>query len=927
MAELSEELKDLGKSLAFTVLDDLNKDGSISKAETELYKSKYAKLHEFVLQTYENEKNFLARAKQLNHRLMSEKIKLEKSTLETGEDQQTIAKLTEQKQEIIEQYDVIQDREMMLQIGKSELEHDKTEKQTQLEERDEEAQAMAEPQINRAKEDIEMLEKDGELMKEQKEKLQKSLEEYNARIAELEEEVKFNKAVHKSHEGEHSKIRTEPARIRKQAEKFDQAVQSLVEGQKEKDEEIEVMKEQHLKAAAARKEQEDQRTKKQMRLQLMTESSKLTDQSAEDVKKRLDREKNIHVELNLKRVALDQELDELGAESRANNTELASLQKQFDRAKKVFKRTQNDKESVDDSIKPIVEEKTDVEKDSKSQEEELVRQKKLLDDIQAEVDLFIGAYLKQETLEKDKKEELDVVNAQIEEMKKELKVLKMDEQKWAAHYKTLSAQREKLAREASVAYRQCKETAEEVAMKELEETDLKKKHHEISQKQKEFCTMYEVVKTERNKYMTQIQKSSQHLSEMKEKLKILQNEVEILRMESAFKDKQLQRTQREEQQLSVVHDQLQNDKSRITSKGTALNEQVEQYVIEIDKLNSITSSIEKEMVVLRRKYEQAVETRNFTGTQLIDRNDELCILWEKSNIQEKLMQRAEDAMRARSEEIRGLKIDLLEIERQLFVTRNKIPGVPRFVAEVVQLREKVAAVRRETDELSRELENPQSSLRKWRKLGGEDLDAGTLKIKIADLEERLNDKKEGLLEKELILEEVTALSDKLRMQAVDGRQGTMELSQKVNLFQSRIKDVTRKMMATVSELSMHQATAHKLEQERDYLCDTAIVARERLQEGEPPTDSADAEFEKMLLTERQRELDKVAAQQRRQEDEIMNSNFTRTTAEPRVNAYIPNGEEDHGLPKAYGNNAPFKPSLPGSTMRHIRKPNPKPIEI
>ena len=47
----------------------------------------------------------------------------------------------------------------------------------------------------------------------------------------------------------------------------------------------------------------------------------------------------------------------------------------------------------------------------------------------------------------------------------------------------------------------------------------------------------------------------------------------------------------------------------------------------------------------------------------------------------------------------------------------------------------------------------------------------------------LNDKKEALLEKELILEEVTALSDKLRNQAQDGREGTLELAQKVNLFQ------------------------------------------------------------------------------------------------------------------------------------------------
>merc|ERR1711920_54547 len=142
-------------------------------------------------------------------------------------------------------------------------------------------------------------------------------------------------------------------------------------------------------------------------------------------------------------------------------------------------------------------------------------------------------------------------------------------------------------------------------------------------------------------------------------------------------------------------------------------------------------------------------------------------------------------------------------------------------------REQVSSVRKRTDDLSKELENPKSSLRKWRKLGGEDLDSQKLRVKIHDLEERLNDKKESLLEKELILEEVTALSDKLRQQAADGRQGTMELSQKVNTFQARIKDVTRKMMATVSELSMHQATAHKLERERDDTCEQAITARER----------------------------------------------------------------------------------------------------
>lgn len=75
----------------------------------------------------------------------------------------------------------------------------------------------------------------------------------------------------------------------------------------------------------------------------------------------------------------------------------------------------------------------------------------------------------------------------------------------------------------------------------------------------------------------------------------MSNEVEILRMESAVKDKELAQIRQEAQRLEVIHDQLQNEKTRISGKGTALNEQVEQFVIEIDKLNSIITSIEKEM--------------------------------------------------------------------------------------------------------------------------------------------------------------------------------------------------------------------------------------------------------------------------------------------------------------------------------------------
>ena len=81
------------------------------------------------------------------------------------------------------------------------------------------------------------------------------------------------------------------------------------------------------------------------------------------------------------------------------------------------------------------------------------------------------------------------------------------------------------------------------------------------------------------------------------------------------------------------------------------------------------------------------------------------------------------------------------------------------------------------------------------------------------LEERVNDKKEQLLEKDLVLEEVSNLANRLRAQALEGRGETLELAKRVNDFQVRIKNTTRRMMATVSELSMYQASAMKLTQE------------------------------------------------------------------------------------------------------------------
>lgn len=243
-----------------------------------------------------------------------------------------------------------------------------------------------------------------------------------------------------------------------------------------------------------------------------------------------------------------------------------------------------------------------------------------------EVDIFMHQYLTSEGVEKTKKEELQKLLDEEKSLEDEREQWRIEEARAAKQIGLLSAQREMKAREASKALQHERETKEELKVKKLMLLDLSKKCHETNARLKEFSALYDVVKNERNTYVNAIQASSQALAEMKEKIKILQNEVEILQNESSAKDKALNKERLAHQTAQVQRDTLRLEANKAHAEYRQRQETVEQQIVEIDKLNSIINAMEKEMLTLKQQYETAVDARNYTGIQLIDRNDELCIL-------------------------------------------------------------------------------------------------------------------------------------------------------------------------------------------------------------------------------------------------------------------------------------------------------------
>lgn len=558
--------------------------------------------------------------------------------------------------------------------------------------------------------------------------------------------------------------------------------------------------------------------------------------------------------------------------------------------------------------------------------DEVDRVKKEEENVEVETEILIAQFLGQEKLEEKQKIALNALRKQKDELELQLDQWSEENRKMSKMISILNTQRELQARGASQASQNEKNAQNDLQMKQLTIMDLTKRANDMNVKLKEFSALYDVVKNERNKYVNLIQGCNQEQAEMNEKIRILTNEIEILKGESIAKDRALINERLDHEKAKYERDALRAETNKNQASYREKQENIEQQIMRIDKLNSVINTIEREMLKLKRDYERAVEARNFSGVQLIDRNDELCILYEKSNIQEETLKKGEISLKEREEEVRMLEVNIAEIERQIEVVRKQIPKVPVLLEEVNQLRINLQEEREMTEKLCKDLETPEN-LERWNPLPGDDLDMEQMTAKLEVIQDRYEKKKEQLLEKELVLEEVTVLSEKLRQQAKEGRDGTLAIAKQVNDLQSKIKEVTRSMMATVSELSMYQATALKLEQEkaeRDKLLEEASY---KLENDEPPTEDAvhdwyRLERDRLLALERKQEKQKTMAANQLLEQ--LGGPTVKTTAEPRPNAYLP---ADVPLPKPYGANAPFKPTIPGTTMRFIRKPKATEIEI
>ena len=456
-------------------------------------------------------------------------------------------------------------------------------------------------------------------------------------------------------------------------------------------------------------------------------------------------------------------------------------------------------------------------------------------------------------------------------------------------------------------------------------SDSVKSCDQLNKTRKELESLYQIMKNERNKYSTQIVNANQRTGEMKEKVRILSNEMEILRSSALEREVRLsvhvqkfRVEERNSEKLRAQESLMRSKFGDFRDLKKSINAENKQRLDQID-------AHESRMNETKAKLDRVTQEKCDFGERLYDRHEELCNFYEKVNVLSTILRNGEVQLQDRDEEIRFLRLELTELNREIHLVQRAQPEKRTFQATLNEVLTDMQQTQHRVIELEGVLESYSGeSNRRSRTVGAPEPAQQELDSKADAIAERLAAKEQKALELDLVLLESQRLTQRVGSQVVSGKEETSRVARQVADTQSKIKDSNRKLMALVSEVSMHQSNCIKSQQsaqQHNIAFENAVA---RYEQGLAPSAEAKKEWEReerrLLQAESERLMREMGITDEPPSDSRELLDGTITFAEIRPNAYLPDAVG--ALPKArpYGREAPFKPPGASSNLRFFKNP-------
>jgi chromosome segregation ATPase len=296
----------------------------------------------------------------------------------------------------------------------------------------------------------------------------------------------------------------------------------------------------------------------------------------------------------------------------------------------------------------------------------------------------------------------------------------------------LEKERDKYINEASELTQKVLQSMEDVKVREMQIFDSKKRIAESETRLKQQQNLYEACRADRNLYSKNLIEAQDEITEMKRKLKIMNHQIDQLKEEITSKEASLVKEHLEHQRVEKEKDALKAELQLMKKEAAESKAYIEQQQTEERKLLKIIQEADSERLRQKKELDQVISERDILGTQLVRRNDELALLYEKIKIQKSTLDKGEIQYRQRLEDMRLLKLEIKKLRREKHILTRSVANIEELRREVYNMQRELLRERTRCKALEEELENPMN-IHRWRKLDATDSESYELMNKIATL--------------------------------------------------------------------------------------------------------------------------------------------------------------------------------------------------
>lgn len=342
---------------------------------------------------------------------------------------------------------------------------------------------------------------------------------------------------------------------------------------------------------------------------------------------------------------------------------------------------------------------------------------------------------------------------------------------------------------------------EELKLLELQVGELQKKIGEDASKLKHKQNMYDTIRSDRNLYNKQLTDCQEEINTLRRKFVGSNHFIEQLKEETSSKDSAIVKEHFMHHSVTRETELLRNELTKIRKQIESSESIIANQRVEIIKLTGIIEEAEQERSRQNSELSSIMSEKNVLTGQVVRRNYELTLLYEKISAQKSDLRIGESQYNRIMDAMTDWQVQLVHTIQEHNNAVNSLVGLENMRMRAIRLEREILKEQGKIRALNDELTKPMN-VHRWRVLESSDPKRFEMISTVQDLQKSLVLKSENILKYESMIQEKEKIFAELKN--ILSRQPGPEIEEQIFVFQQTYKVKNKQLSAMDEELDMYR---------------------------------------------------------------------------------------------------------------------------